>query len=263
MTGAIKNNIRKFTINFTLYFFGIFIFLLFWHVISEFIKELPSPISVIRTLIELISDPFYDNGPNDKGIGWQLLMSIKRVIIGFVIGSLIALPIGFLIGMNSRLNTLFNPLIQLLRPVSPLAWFPIGLAVLKNSNEASIFVIIITSLWPTLVNTALGVSSLPQEYKNLSKVFGFPIHYRLFKVVLPYSLPYILTGFRLSIGIGWMVIVAAEMLAGGLGIGFFIWDSWNSLNLEKVLSAIILIGIIGLLIDFAFNKLSTAFGRFS
>ncbi len=235
--------------------FGIFLFFLFWFFISIFIKELPGPINTLKTLFELLSNPFYDLGPNDKGIGWQMLASLKRVFLGFLIGSLIALPLGFLIGMSSTMRRVLNPVVQVLRPVSPMAWFPIGLAVLKASNEASIFVIAITSLWPTLINTALGISSLPEDYKNLSRVFGFPLRYYILKVLLPYSLPYILTGFRLSLGIGWMVIVASEMLAGGVGIGFFVWDSWNALNLENVLSAILLIGIVGLFIDFFFAKL--------
>jgi len=241
--------------------FGAFLFFLFWYILSLFIRELPAPISTLKTLFDLISNPFYDLGPNDKGIGWQLLTSLKRVFLGFLIGSLIALPAGFLIGMSSKLKEILNPIVQVLRPVSPMAWFPIGLALFKSSNEASIFVIAITSLWPTLINTALGVSSLPEDYKNLSRVFGFPFRYYITKVLLPYSLPYILTGFRLSLGIGWMVIVASEMLAGGIGIGFFVWDSWNALNLEKVLSAILLIGIVGLLIDPLFAKLTERLRR--
>ena len=241
--------------------FGAFLFFLFWYILSLFIRELPAPISTLKTLFDLISNPFYDLGPNDKGIGWQLLTSLKRVFLGFLIGSLIALPAGFLIGMSSKLKEILNPIVQVLRPVSPMAWFPIGLALFKSSNEASIFVIAITSLWPTLINTAMGVSSLPEDYKNLSRVFGFPFRYYITKVLLPYSLPYILTGFRLSLGIGWMVIVASEMLAGGIGIGFFVWDSWNALNLEKVLSAILLIGIVGLLIDLLFAKLTERLRR--
>lgn len=236
--------------------FGIFLFLLFWFLLSFFLKDIPGPISTLKNLASLLSDPFYDSGPNNKGIGWQMFASLKRVFIGFLIGSLIAVPIGFIIGMSSKMRSIFNPVIQVLRPVSPMAWFPIGLALMKDSNEASIFVITITSLWPTLINTAVGVASVPEDYKNVSRVFKFPTHIYITKVLLPHTLPYMLTGFRLSLGIGWMVIVASEMLAGGTGIGFFVWDSWNALNLENVLSAIILIGIVGLTLDLVLTKLA-------
>ncbi|MEN3027923.1 MAG: nitrate ABC transporter permease [Aquificaceae bacterium] len=190
-----------------------------------------------------------------------MVASLKRVFLGFLIGSLIALPLGFLIGMSQKIRSLLNPIVQVLRPVSPMAWFPIGLAVLKGSNEASIFVITITSLWPTLINTAVGVSSVPEDYRNVARVFGFSTYTYLTKVLIPYAMPYILTGFRLSLGIGWMVIVASEMLAGGTGIGFFVWDSWNALNLENVLSAILLIGIVGLLIDTVLSRLTESLRR--
>ena len=150
---------------------------------------------------------------------------------------------------------LLNPIIQVLRPVSPLAWFPIGLATLKASDEATLFVIVITSLWPTLINTALGVSSVPADHKNVGKAFGFSRWKFITKILLPYSLPYIITGLRLSIGVAWLVIVAAEMLSGGVGIGFFVWDSWNALSLEKVLSAILIIGLVGLFFDKGFTLL--------
>ncbi|MFN3264727.1 MAG: nitrate ABC transporter, permease protein, partial [Aquificaceae bacterium] len=144
--------------------FGIFLFVLLWSLLSFFLKDLPGPLSTFKNLASLLSNPFYDSGPNDKGIGWQMLASLKRVFIGFLIGSLIAVPVGFLIGISSKMRSIFNPVVQLLRPVSPMAWFPIGLALMKNSNEASIFVITITSLWPTLINTAVGASSVPEDF---------------------------------------------------------------------------------------------------
>lgn len=240
---------------------GVLLFSLFWALVSLLVKELPGPLSTMTNLLQLLSDPFRDAGPNDKGIGWQMVASLKRVFLGFLIGSLIALPLGFLIGMSQKIRSLLNPIVQVLRPVSPMAWFPIGLAVLKGSNEASIFVITITSLWPTLINTAVGVSSVPEDYRNVARVFGFSTYTYLTKVLIPYAMPYILTGFRLSLGIGWMVIVASEMLAGGTGIGFFVWDSWNALNLENVLSAILLIGIVGLLIDTVLSRLTESLRR--
>lgn len=228
-----------------------------WQIICATVApDLPTPAVALGGFASIMADPFYDNGPNDKGIGLQLMYSLRRVFLGFAIGSVIALPLGFMFGLSATSRAIFNPIVQILRPVSPMAWFPIGLAVLKVSEPATIFVITITSLWPTLINTATGVSSLPQDYGNVAKVFAFSPMTYFTKILLPYSLPHIITGFRLSLGVGWMVIVAGEMLAGGTGIGFFIWDSWNSLNLTRVISAIILIGLIGFAIDAALMRLN-------
>ena len=227
-----------------------------WELASILSKgELPSPFKTLKVFFAMWSDPFYDAGPNDKGIGIQLWLSLKRVFIGFSYGTLIAIPIGILIGSNKIVMNILNPLIQVLRPVSPLAWFPLGLAMMKVSDKATIFVIVITSLWPTLINTALGVASVPQDHKNVGKAFGFSNWKYITKILLPSSLPLIITGLRLSIGVAWLVIVAAEMLSGGVGIGFFVWDSWNALSLEKVLCAILIIGLVGLLLDKMFSAL--------
>ena len=235
---------------------GIAVVCLIWQIICVTVApDLPTPAVALSGFATIMANPFYDNGPNDKGIGLQLLFSLRRVFIGFAIGSLIARPLGFMFGLSAKCRAIFNPIVQILRPVSPMAWFPIGLAVLKVSDLATIFVIIVTSLWPTLINTAAGVSSLPQDYRNVARVFAFSAPTYFMKVLLPYSLPHIITGFRLSLGVGWMVIVAGEMLAGGTGIGFFVWDSWNSLNLTRVISAIILIGLIGFAIDAALMRL--------
>lgn len=221
-----------------------------WYLINAlFENALPDPLSALGTLWTLLADPFYDNGPNDQGIGHKITASLGNVMQGFLMGSLLSIPIGIFMGMNQTFQRIMNPIAQVLRPVSPLAWFPIGLAAMKSAGAATVFVIFITSLWPTLINTAFGVSSLPADYKTLAKVYRFSPKRYLMKIILPYSLPFILTGLRLSLGIAWMVIVAAEMLSGGQGIGFFVWDSWNSLSLEKVISAIIIIGVIGLLMD--------------
>ncbi len=220
-----------------------------WQIVSLFSTDLPGPALVLPTLWELISNPFYDNGPNDKGIGIQVWYSLGRVFSGWGIGSLIAIPIGVLMGTSQRVMRVLNPVVQVLRPVSPLAWYPIGLAAYKSTGDAVIFALVITSLWPTLINTMFGVASLPKDYRNVARVFQFSPWKYVFKVVLPYSLPHILTGLRLSMGIAWMVIVAAEMLAGGTGIGFFVWDSWNALSLPRVMSAILIIGVVGLLLD--------------
>ena len=232
---------------------GFGILLGIWAVVSGVSQSLPGPFTTLRTLAQLLADPFYDNGPNDKGIGIQLVSSIGRVFAGFALGSLVAIPVGVLMGASSTCLRLFNPLVQLLRPVSPLAWFPIGLAVFKHAGEATIFVIFITSLWPTLINTAFGVGSLPDDHRNVARAFAFSRGRYLRRILIPFSLPHILTGLRLSLGIAWVVIVAGEMLSGGIGIGFFVWDSWNALSLERVMSAILLIGLIGLLLDRGFD----------
>jgi nitrate/nitrite transport system permease protein len=232
---------------------GFGILLGIWAIVSGVSQSLPGPFTTLRTLAQMLADPFYDNGPNDKGIGIQLVSSIGRVFAGFALGSLVAIPVGVLMGASSTCRRLFNPLVQLLRPVSPLAWFPIGLAVFKHAGEATIFVIFITSLWPTLINTAFGVGSLPDDHRNVARAFAFSRGRYLRRILIPFSLPHILTGLRLSLGIAWVVIVAGEMLSGGIGIGFFVWDSWNALSLERVMSAILLIGLIGLLLDRGFD----------
>ena len=232
-----------------------------WQLISEVTKnEIPTPAATWLIFQEMIADPFYDYGPNDKGIGVQLWSSLKRVLTGFFLGSAIAIPAGMLMGNSKVAMNLLNPLVQIFRPVSPLAWFPLGLLAFKNAEGATIFIITITSLWSTLINTAFGVSSIPQDHKNVSTAFGFSKWKYITRIMIPYALPHIITGLRLSIGVAWMVIVAGEMLSGGMGIGFFVWDSWNALSLEKILIAILIIGMVGLLLDKFFNliqKLTT------
>lgn len=225
-----------------------------WSLLSIYTENaLPTPIATLTVLKDMLSDPFYDYGPNDKGIGLQLFVSIKTVLFGFLLGSFIAIPIGILMGASTICKQIFYPIVQLLKPVSPLAWFPIGLVVFKDTGMATIFIVFITSLWSTLINTSFGVASIPQDHKNVAKAFGFSKKRYLTKILIPFSLPHIITGLRLSISVAWLVIVAGEMLSGGAGIGFFVWDSWNALSLEKVISAIIIIGIVGLLLDRIFT----------
>ncbi|MBL7856754.1 MAG: nitrate ABC transporter permease [Cyclobacteriaceae bacterium] len=225
-----------------------------WYLISLITDgELPTPVATFTVMWELLKDPFYDYGPNDKGIGLQLGNSLVRVFYGFILGALVAIPVGILMGANSFCRKMLYPVVQLLKPVSPLAWFPIGLVAFQSASSATVFIIFITSLWPTLINTSFGVASLPDDHKNVAKAFGFSKWKYLTKVLLPFSLPHIITGLRLSIGVAWLVIVAGEMLSGGLGIGFFVWDSWNALSLEKVISAILIIGAVGLLLDRVFS----------
>jgi nitrate/nitrite transport system permease protein len=238
------------------FIFGISLMMLIWQFFSWVTEgELPSPLMTLDVFLELVLNPFYDNGPNDKGIGNQLLSSLGRVAYGFGVGSLLAIPLGILMGSSKMWTNLLNPMVQVLKPVSPLAWFPIGLVAFKSAATSTVFVIFITSLWPTLINTAFGVSTIPADHKNVAKAFGFSTYKYITKILLPYTLPHIITGLKLSIGVAWMVIVAAEMLSGGVGIGFFVWDSWNSLSLERVLSAILIIGLVGLLLDKTFNSL--------
>jgi nitrate/nitrite transport system permease protein len=243
---------------FTLGGFGIL--LLIWYIISKLTTDaLPGPYATLSVLWEMLKDPFYDYGPNDKGIALQLFSSLGKVFLGFGLGSLVAIPVGIVMGANAFCKKLFYPIVQILKPVSPLAWFPIGLAVFQSAGTATIFIIFITSLWSTLINTAFGVGSIPDDHKNVAKAFGFSTRRYITKILIPYSLPHIITGLRLSISVAWLVIVAGEMLSGGLGIGFFVWDSWNALSLEKVISAILIIGLVGLLLDRLFTLLEKRF----
>jgi nitrate/nitrite transport system permease protein len=241
-------------------FAGIGLLLAIWQLAALIAgKDLPGPVAGLTMLWKLVSNPFYDKGPNDKGIALQFAASLARVFTGFALGSLLAIPLGFLMGASSAGRRLLYPIVQILRPVSPLAWFPIGLAATKSAGTATIFVIFITSLWPTLINTAFGVMSLPEDHRNVARVFEFSRWKYVTRVLLPFSLPHVITGLRLSMGVAWMVIVAAEMLAGGVGIGFFVWDSWNALSLERVTSAILLIGLVGLALDRAFDWIGQRF----
>jgi nitrate/nitrite transport system permease protein len=231
-----------------------------WYLLSlATAGALPGPLATLTVFWELIRDPFYDYGPNDKGIALQLLSSLGKVFLGFGLGSLVAIPVGMAMGASAFCRKMFYPIVQLLKPVSPLAWFPIGLAVFQSAGTATIFIIFITSLWSTLINTAFGVSSIPSDHKNVAKAFGFSTWRYITKILIPYSLPHMITGLRLSISVAWLVIVAGEMLSGGLGIGFFVWDSWNALSLEKVICGILIIGLVGLLLDKGFALIEKRF----
>jgi nitrate/nitrite transport system permease protein len=239
---------------------GFAILTVLWYLISKITTDaLPGPFATFAVLWEMLKNPFYDYGPNDKGIALQLFSSLGKVFLGFGLGSLVAIPVGIVMGANPFCKKLFYPIVQILKPVSPLAWFPIGLAVFQSAATATIFIIFITSLWSTLINTAFGVGSIPDDHKNVAKAFGFSTWRYITKILIPYSLPHIITGLRLSISVAWLVIVAGEMLSGGLGIGFFVWDSWNALSLEKVISAILIIGLVGLLLDKLFTLLEKRF----
>jgi nitrate/nitrite transport system permease protein len=211
-----------------------------------------------EVMITHISDPFYDRGSNDKGIGIQLGHSLGRVALGYLVACLIAVPLGFLIGMSPLLHRALNPFIQVLKPISPLAWMPLALYTIKDSGVSGIFVIFICSVWPLLINTAFGVASVRRDWLNVAKTLEVKPLRKAFAVILPAAAPTILTGARISIGIAWLVIVAAEMLVGGTGIGYFVWNEWNNLNLTNVIFAILVIGVVGMFLDFLIARLQLA-----
>ncbi|SCC95498.1 Nitrate transport permease protein NrtB [Thiomonas sp. X19] len=215
----------------------------------------PTPAQVGATFVKELRDPFYDHGPNDKGIGLQLAYSLARVAAGFGLAVLVALPLGFVIGMVPLLRRALDPFIQVLKPISPLAWMPIALYTLKNANVSGVFVIFICSIWPMLVNTAFGVASVRRDWLNVARTLEVGGMRRAFQVVLPAAAPTTLTGMRISMGIAWLVIVAAEMLVGGTGIGYFVWNEWNNLALSSVVFAIVLIGLVDMLLDLLFARL--------
>jgi nitrate/nitrite transport system permease protein len=215
----------------------------------------PPPIKVAHAFVEYLSDPFYDKGPNDKGIGIQLAHSLGRVGLGFMLAVIVALPLGFAIGMSPLLFRALNPFIQVLKPISPLAWMPLALYSLKDSAISGIFVIFICSIWPMLINTAFGVASVRRDWLNVARTLEVNPLRKAFLVILPAAAPTILTGMRISMGIAWLVIVAAEMLVGGTGIGYFVWNEWNNLALPNVIFAVVMIGLVGMVLDLCFGFL--------
>jgi nitrate/nitrite transport system permease protein len=218
----------------------------------------PTPVDVGAKLVEHLSDPFYDRGANDKGIGIQLAWSVSRVALGFGLAALVAVPLGFLIGMSRLIFQALDPFIQVLKPISPLAWMPLALFTLKDSSVSAVFVIFICSIWPMLINTAFGVASVRKEWIDVSRTLEVTPLRKAFFVILPAAAPTILTGMRISIGIAWLVIVAAEMLVGGTGIGYFVWNEWNNLSISNILVAVFLIGVIGMLLDICFARMQRA-----
>jgi nitrate/nitrite transport system permease protein len=214
----------------------------------------PPPIEVGKAILGHLADPFYDKGPNDKGIGIQLGHSLWRVALGFFLAVLVALPLGFIIGMSPLMRKAFDPFIQVLKPISPLAWMPLALYTLKDSEISGIFVIFICSVWPMLINTAFGVAAVKREWLNVASTLEVSPLRKAFLVILPAAAPTIVTGMRISMGIAWLVIVAAEMLVGGTGIGYFVWNEWNNLSLVNVIFAVLMIGVVGMLLDMAFAQ---------
>jgi nitrate/nitrite transport system permease protein len=231
-----------------------------WQLIAMGSKgTFPTPLETGVQAVTIFSDPFYSKGPNDQGIGWNIWSSLKRVAVGFGLAALVGIPLGFMIGRFTFLNRMFGPLISLLRPVSPLAWLPIGLLVFKGAHPAAIWTIFICSIWPMIINTAVGVQRVPQDYMNVARVLNLSEWKIITKILFPAVLPYMLTGVRLAVGTAWLVIVAAEMLTGGVGIGFWVWDEWNNLNVKNIIIAIFVIGFVGLILEWMLIKLAGAF----
>ena len=229
---------------------GLALLVAVWTLVSiSTASSIPSPLDTFKQAMVIFADPFYRKGPNDQGVGWNILMSLERVAVGFGLAAAVGIPAGFMIGRFDFLSRMFNPLISLLRPVSPLAWLPIGLLVFKAANPAAIWTIFICSIWPMVINTAVGVQRVPQDYLNVARVLKLSEWKVMTRILFPAVLPYMLTGVRLSVGTAWLVIVAAEMLTGGVGIGFWVWDEWNNLNVKHILIAIFIIGIVGLLLE--------------
>lgn len=230
-----------------------------WGLATQKGGSFPTPAATFDAAVQLFSDPFYRKGPNDQGIGWNILNSLSRVGMGFGLAALVGIPLGFIIGRFEFANRMVSPLIALLKPVSPLAWLPIGLLVFKSANPAAIWTIFICSIWPMVVNTAVGVQRVPTDYLNVARVLKLSEWKVITRILLPAVLPYVLTGVRLSVGTAWLVIVAAEMLTGGVGIGFWVWDEWNNLNVAHIIIAIFVIGIVGLLLEWMLMSLAKRF----
>ena len=239
--------------------FGVAVLIGIWALLTIKSTSFPTPAATFIEAVKVFSDPFYSKGPNDQGIGWNILFSLERVAVGFGLAALVGIPMGFAIGRFEVLNRALSPLISMLRPVSPLAWLPIGLLVFKAANPAAIWTIFICSIWPMIINTAVGVQRVPVDYLNVARVLNLSEWKVITKILFPSVLPYMLTGVRLSVGTAWLVIVAAEMLTGGVGIGFWVWDEWNNLNVPHILIAIVVIGVVGMLLEWALVSIAKRF----
>ena len=230
-------------------------FLIAWQGLSAIlgVGRLPGPITVIReTWDPYISQPFFDDGGTSKGLGWQILISLQRVALGYGLAAIVGIAVGGLLGLNRFIGKGFDPVIQVLRTVPPLAWFPISLMVFQNANVSAIFVIFITAIWPIIINTAVGIREIPQDYTNVARVLRLPKQAYIRDIVVPATVPYVFTGLRIAVGLAWLAIVAAEMLKADGGIGYFIWDAYNAggdSSASQIILAIIYVGVVGLLLD--------------
>lgn len=247
---SLFKTIRKQSKNLVPSAIALLIFLVIWQVLCSSPKTtLPAPLTVLNETWDLIIDPFFDRGGTDKGLGLQIFASLQRVALGYSLAAIAGIALGILIGTTRIMYRALDPLFQVLRTVPPLAWLPISLAAFRDASPSAIFVIFITAIWPIVINTAVGVQQIPQDYNNVAKVLRLSRQKYFFKILLPAALPYIFTGLKIAIGLAWLAIVAAEMLTGGVGIGFFIWDSWNSSRISEIILAIIYVGLVGLLLD--------------
>jgi len=248
----------------------LFIILAGWQLVAKNVESFPTPYNTWVAafggvnsdgdeLKGVLSDPFYIENEDDKGIAWQITNSLGRVFGGFVLAILVGIPVGLLVGMSRSFMLALNPYIQILKPVSPLAWLPLLLMVFQDINLTAVSTIFITSIWPIIINTALGVRSVEQDYLNVARVLQFTPMETIRKIILPVAVPYIFTGMRLSLGIAWLVIVAAEMLTGGIGIGFWIWDEYNNLNYPNIIIGIIVVGVVGYILDVIMGKIADFF----
>lgn len=230
---------------------ALFVFMVIWQVLCPPGSQgLPGPLQVLQdTWNPLIINPFFDNGGTDKGLALQIFASLQRVAIGFSLATVIGIGLGIAIGANKFLYDALDPIFQVVRTIPPLAWLPISLAAFQQSNPSAIFVIFITAIWPIIINTTVGVQQLPQDYRNVARVLQLSGPEYFFNVLFPATVPYIFTGLRIGIGLSWLAIVAAEMLVGGVGIGFFIWDAYNNSQLSRIIIALIYVGLVGLLLD--------------
>jgi nitrate/nitrite transport system permease protein len=221
-----------------------------WQVLSSSPgASLPPPTQIFTDSYELIVNPFFDNGGTDKGLGLHVLASLSRVAIGYAIAAVIGIFLGTLVGSSQMFMRAVDPIFQVLRTVPPLAWLPISLAAFRDGQPSAIFVIFITSVWPIIINTATGIRNIPDDYRNVARVINLnPLEYFV-KIMVPAAAPYIFTGLRIGIGLSWLAIVAAEMLIGGVGIGFFIWDAWNSSLISDIIVALVYVGLVGCVLD--------------
>jgi len=240
---------------------GISLFLLLWSLYSSISGvTLPSPAKTVKESWNYIAHPFFVNGLNDKGLGWHILASLQRVGIGYALSALIGVGLGILVGKSIVAFRSLDPIFQVLRTIPPLAWLPLSLATFNQAQPSAIFVIFITALWPILINTSTGVLRIPKDYENLARLYQLSRFDYFRKILLPAAAPYIFTGLRISIGMAWLAIVAAEMLTGGVGIGFFIWDSWNSSRMTDIVVSVAYVGMVGLVLDKGMAAVGKRFG---
>ncbi|MCH9814447.1 MAG: nitrate ABC transporter permease [Epsilonproteobacteria bacterium] len=237
----------------------LFIIIQAWAGLSTIVEDFPTPSATYEAATEVFADPFYIESEDDKGIAWQVLSSLQRVFGGFALAIIVGVPVGLMVGMSKNFQYALDPYIQILKPVSPLAWLPLLLFVFRDIDLTAVSTIFITSIWPIIINTALGVRSVSEDYLNVAKVLQFNPMEKVTKIILPVAVPYIFTGMRLSLGIAWLVIVAAEMLTGGIGIGFWIWDEYNNLNYHNIIIGIIIVGIVGWVLDMIMGVIADFF----